>query len=85
MFLSGYGRFYGDRRYKPIFPTRYSICDIDSWRFSCEDGVFQMNFKDAMYWFFMQPSVVIVSVGSVTAVIVLISLLLILRKWGDYA
>jgi hypothetical protein len=51
-------------------------------------GVHQMtgapNFQIALIWFLEQPSVVLLSIGTLTAFTVVIACVFLLKKWGGY-
>lgn len=40
-------------------------------------------FFDSMYWFFMNNQVVLLSVGVVTSIVMTVSLLTVIKKWGE--
>ncbi|ETK25535.1 hypothetical protein ERIC1_10p00060 (plasmid) [Paenibacillus larvae subsp. larvae DSM 25719] len=42
------------------------------------------TFLQAVLWFFKEPTVVLLSVGFISVVAVLVSVLIVVRKWGDY-
>lgn len=41
-------------------------------------------FADAFYWFLLQPIVVTFIVGTLSSLAILVSLLLVVKKWGEY-
>lgn len=42
------------------------------------------TFLQAVLWFFSAPTVVLLSTGFLSVVAVLVSVLIVVRKWGDY-
>ena len=42
------------------------------------------NFELAFYWFLMHPFVVTMTTGVATVMAIVVSMVLVLRKWGGY-
>lgn len=41
-------------------------------------------FGSAFIWFVMQPSVALMTIGGITILAIFISLIFVIRKWGEY-